>query len=495
MPDVKEQKKGEGDAETPEKKEQKAVPRGLSRLPIAGHVVTQIILAIILFGTVNYLSFRHFNRGDLSANKKYTISVETESFLASVDRPVTVTMSFLNNSVIRDNLKALLDRYREMSKGMITVDDVDPSRDRNRANEIEDKYKLRLNENALIVEVDGRIKTILESEMMDKEGRFFRGEDAVTSTLIAALEGEPKKVYVVAGKGTLLQFENRTALDLIGEISASQFFNIEFLTLSEVRAVPQDAAALVLLGLEVDLTSPELEMIREYWASNRGSMIVLLDPAADTPVLDGFLTEHGLTPRNDRVLEATGLGTKNFEVEGAFLPGSIINRNLANLTTILPGITCSLEVADDEELTKRGIGIIALLQAGSRFWGEANYGDPQPMLDDEDTAPPVYVAAAIEIGATEDLRLRLETSRMAVIGNSRLLDPDVATATNASFITSTINWALDREELIGIPPKTATRWQIALTPVQHQNMFNLVVFILPAIVFSIALVMWSARRT
>ncbi|MEM0895342.1 MAG: Gldg family protein [Verrucomicrobiota bacterium] len=492
MPDKDDKKKGEA---VPPKPGKKPARRGLSRWPIAAHVVAQVVLAIVLFGIVNYLSFRHFQRGDLSANKKYSLSVETESFLASVDRPVAVTMSFLNNSVIRDNLNALLERYREMSQGMITIDDLDPSRDRNRANEIENKYKLRLTENALILEVDGRIKTILESEMMDGEGRFFRGEDAVTSALIAALEGDPKKVYVVAGKGTLMQFGNRTALDLLGEVSESQFFEIEYLTLSEVRSVPDDASALLFLGLEVDLTAPELEMIRDYWASDRGSMIVLLDPASDTPVLDGFLAEHGLTPRGDRVLEATGLGTKNFEVEGAFLPGSIVNRHLANLTTILPGITTSLKVGDDEELTKRGIGIIALLQAGSRFWGEANYGDPQPMLDDEDTAPPVYVAAAVEIGATEDLRLRLETSRMVVVGNSRLLDPDVATATNAAFIASAINWALDREELIGIPPKTATSWQIVLTPVQHQNMFNLVVFVLPAIVFSIALVMWSARRT
>ncbi len=83
---------------------------------------------------------------------------------------------------------------------------------------------------------------------------------------------------------------------------------------------------------------------------------------------------------------------------------------------------------------------------------------------------------------------------MVVVGNSRLLDPDVVTATNANFMTSSLNWVLNREELIGIPPKAATSWQIALTPVQHENMFNLVVFVLPAIVFSVALVMWSIRR-
>ena len=151
-------------------------------------------------------------------------------------------------------------------------------------------------------------------------------------------------------------------------------------------------------------------------------------------------------------------------------------------------------VGDDEALTKQGIGIIALVQASEQFWGEVNFDEPRPTFDEDDAPPPVYVAASIEIGATEDQRLRLETSRMAVIGNARLLDPDVATATNADFVTSAINWVLDREELIGIPPKTATSWQLALTGVQHQNMFYLVNFVLPAAVFCVALVMWSMRR-
>ena len=383
MPDKNDKASGEKKKQKPEKKEKKPIQkRGIERFPIAIHVILQLILALVLFGIVNYLSFRHHKRTDLSANKKYTLSPQTEDFLTSIDRPVKVTMSFLNNSVIRDNLKALLERYREASRGQISLDVVDPSRDSNRAAEIADRYKVHLSKNTLIIDVDDRIKTIEESEMLDEGGRFFRGEDAVTSTLIAALEGDPKKVYVVAGKGTMLQFDGRTSIDLLGEISRSHFFEIEYLTLSEIRSIPEDAAALFLPGFSVDLNEREVDMIRDYWNSERGSMVVMIDPASETPMLHDFLAEYGLRARHDRVLEASGLGTKNFEVEGSFLLGSTINRHLQGLTTLFPGITCSLEVGDDEALTKQGIGIIALVQASEQFWGEVNFDDPRPTFDE-----------------------------------------------------------------------------------------------------------------
>jgi len=483
----------------PERESQEGKP--IRRLQIAGNVAAQILLLVVLFGIGNYLNFRHHKRWDLSENRKYTLAEESVGFVGTLDKRVHITMAFLDSSKIALNLKALLDEYRRASKGKIKLDVFDPARDRNRATEISQKYVLSLEESTIIFEIDpqpdktGLVRTVTESQMLDKEGRLFLGEDVITSTLIAATEGREKVVYFVTGHGPIRELDGRSAFDVLRDLSANQFFRLEKLNLTDVREIPEDADALFLLNPSLDFSEREIGMIRRFWDSERGALFAMLNPAGDTPNFHALLREFGIAPQRDRVLEASGNGMKNFEAQGQFMPNSPITRSLAGSSTTFRGQSSSLGIAeDDTELARRGIGIIALVQANPRFWGEFDFNAERPVLDPTDNAPPLYLAASIEKGASEDLRLRLDASRMVVIGNGSLLDPDHTTHTNTSFILAGLNWMLDRERLIGIPHKTAIVHRLEITPTQHERMFTIAVFILPAAAFSFGLFMWSARR-
>ncbi len=477
------------------------VEKPIRRLQIATNVAAQIFLLLVLFGIGNYLNFRHHQRWDLTENQKYTLDERSIGFVGTLDKKVHITMAFLESSKISLNLEALLREYKRHSKGKIELDIFDPARDRNRATEISQKYVLSLEQSTVILDIDpqpdkpGLIKTITEDQMLDKEGRLFRGEDVITSNLIAATEGHMKSVYFVTGHGPLREINNRSAFDVLRALSENQFFRIEKLNLTDVRAIPEDADALFILNATLDFSDREIAMIRQFWDAERGALFAMLNPAGETPNLHAFFREFGIDPQKDRVLEATGNGTKDFEAQGQFMPGSPITRHLQGASTTFRGVSCSLKVAENnEELTRRGIGITALIQANPRFWGEFDYNGERPVLDPTDNAPPLYLAATIEKGASEDLRLRLDASRMVVIGNGNLLDPDHDTRTNTELILGGLNWMLDRERLIGIVPKTATVHRLEITPTQHERMFSIAVFILPAASFCFGLFMWSARR-
>ncbi len=469
----------------------------IRRLHIAANVATQITLGIALFGIVNYLNFRHHTRWDLSSNQKYTLSEDTAGYLGNLDQKVHITMAFLSNSKIYQNLRALLDEYRRLSGGKISIDVFDPARDRNRAAAVTDKYKRKpFEKSTVIVEFDGKQIDITEDEMLDANGRIFRGEDALTSALVAATEEGRKKVYLITGHGALRQVDKRTALQELRDLSETQFFQVETLDLTDVSEVPDDADAVVVINASLDFSQRDIDMLRRFRDSDRGSLLFLLNPAGDTPQLYDFIAEYGIAPQKDRVLDASSAGVKDFNVQGIFLPGSPITQSLGRSSTTFPGKTCSLIVKEnDDELIKKGLGIIALVQANPRFWGETDFDAARPVLDPEDNAPPVFVAAAALQGVTEDLRLRLESSRMVVVGNGNLLDPDNLTRSNTAFILSSLNWILKRENLIGIPGKTQTAYQLEITPRQHQNMFTLSIFVLPGAAFCFALFMWSARRS
>lgn len=470
----------------------------IKRSHIAINVASQILLALAIFGIINYLNFRHHKRWDLTENKKYTISDETAGYLSTLDKEVRITMAFLENSKIHQNLKALLEEYRKESKGKIRLVVFDPVRDRNRATEISQRYKLLLESSTVIIDVDGRVKTITEDDMIDSEGRLFRGEDALTSALISATEGGLKKVYLVSGHGQMRKLNGRTALDELWDLSGNQFFSVEPLSLASVQEIPEDADALFILGASLDFSEREIEMMRKYWEGDNGALYAMLTPEGAqirTPNLRKFFAGYGVELLPDRVLDANGAGIKNFDVQATFRTGSVINKSLAGSNTTFFGQTSSLRILkDNEKLALQGLGIVALVEANSRFWGEMDYTGERPVLDPSDNAAPVFIGASIEKGATEDLRLKLATSRMVVLGNTSLLDGDYLTASNVNFILSGLNWILDRENLINIPAKTATAYRIEITESQHTRMFRLAIFVLPGVVFALGLMVWSIRR-
>ena len=470
----------------------------IRRSQIAINVVAQIFLALLIFGLINYLNFRHHKRWDLTENQKYTVDEQTVGFLSTLDDDVKITMAFLSNSKIHQNLKALLEEYRRLSNGKIKLDVFDPTRDTNKATEVAQKYKMLLEQSTVIIDIGGKTKTITEDQMIEDDGRLFRGEDAITSALISATEGGLKKVYLITGHGQLRRLDKRTALDELRDLSENLFFAVETLSLADVPKVPEDADALLIMGATLDFSEREIGMIRNFWEGDNGALFVMLSPEDErsrTPNLRLLLREYGIDPQPDRVLDANGAGIKNFDVQGTFMEGSPINRALVGSTTTFLGQTCSLRILkDDQELANRGLGIIALIQASNRYWGEYDYTADNPVLDPSDNAAPVYIAASVEKGATADLKIKLKTSRMVVVANSGLLDADRLTGSNVNFVLSGLNWILDRESLIGIRPKTATAYKIEITASQHTRMFRLAIFILPGIAFAIGLMVWSIRR-
>src|SRR5207248_5412616 len=182
----------------------------IHRIQIGLNVLIQVALVLFLGAMVNSLAFRHYKRWDLSRDQKYALSEKTKRFLDSIKGKMRITVFFAPTTPITTDVQNLLTESQYAAKGKIDVENIDPERNLSRAKELFDKYKVVTDESLLVLDYDGRNKTVKASEMADfdqsgmafGEGprvTAFKGEQAITSAMMDLVEGKKKTLGYVAG--------------------------------------------------------------------------------------------------------------------------------------------------------------------------------------------------------------------------------------------------------------------------------------------------------
>jgi hypothetical protein len=326
----------------------------------------------------------------------------------------------------------------------------------------------------------------------------FRGEDAISSALISVVEGRVRRFYYVVGKGSRSGLGQSDSYNAAIDLGRQQNFEVIQVNLSEVAHIPTDADGLLILGARYDFSEREIVMLNNYWQSKRAGIFIMLDPGGETARLNAFLTANGLHPRGDRVLMAESTSTgpkKEFTVLGEFVKEVPFIRHLSSSAITLAGQSESLEIIPENiSLKEQSISVKPLILAAPRYWGEKQFLEELPVADEEDTLPPIYVAASIERGALADETQRADSSRMVVVSNSTLLDKQTMLAVSRDFAAAGLNWLMNRENFIGIPAKSKHAYRIQLTGKQHELIFWITSITLPGIVLGFGFMVWASRR-
>lgn len=485
--------------------ELKPVP---ARLGIGFNVLVQLLMGIVIFAGLNFLGYRHYWRWDLSPSKDHTLSESTLNYLRKLSKDIQITVALPRDAESYADTRALVEEYRRNGKKRIRVEFIDPARDYERAEQLKVSAGIPLAKSGVLLQGVGRTRYIPEDEMLikvnasntdQKTAVFYRGEDAITSAIIGLIEGTARKFYFVAGKGSRTAEAADQDMQALRGLGRQQNFDVQPLNLTEVAAIPSDSSGVIIAGIRYDLTERELGMIQTYWAGKRAAILVMLDPSVETPRLAGFLTSFGVRPRGDRVLfaEITSTGArKQFEVEGLFAKETVITQSLAGSTIALAGQSESLELKlDDVGLREQSVVVQPLINATERYWGESQYLGDLPVAGPEDVGPPVYLAAAVERGAATDQRVGVDSSRMVVVANALLLDPKAQVAVGRDFVAGSLNWMMNREKLIGAPPKLKGSYRVHISEQQHMRLFWISALAMPGVVLGLGFLIWAGRRS
>src|SRR5881409_2466296 len=267
----------------------------IGRIRIGLNVVVQIVLILFLIAMVNSFAFKHYVRWDFSRDQKYALSDKTKRFLDTLKGKMRITVFFSPNTPITADLQNLLTEYQYAGKGKIDVEQIDPERSLSRAKELFDKYKVVTDESLLVLDYNGRNKTVKASEMadVDQSGMAlgegprvaaFKGEQAITSAMIDLAEGKKKTLgYVLGHKEPPLA--EGSAISVLKTFIENENIQFKELNLLDLDAIPEDVKTVMIIGPQYDFSDREMKVLRNFW-DKQGRILLLLDPAAKTPKLD-----------------------------------------------------------------------------------------------------------------------------------------------------------------------------------------------------------------
>jgi hypothetical protein len=485
----------------------------IGRIRIGLNVLVQIVLVLFLVAMVNSFSFRHYARWDFSRDQKYTLSDKTKRFLDTLKGKMHITVFFSPNTPITADVENLLTEYQYAGKGKIDLEHIDPERNLSRAKELFDKYKVVTDESLLVLDYEGRNKTVKASEMadIDQSGMAigegprvaaFKGEQAITSAMIDLVEGKKKILGYVTGHKEPALTEGTSPITVLKTFIENENIKFQELNLLDLDAIPADVKAVMIVGPQYDFSDREMKLLRDFW-DKQGRILLLLDPAAKTPKLRGFLNELGVKVNDDRLMVFLRTGIEELaltrDVQARFVGDSPATKRLGDVRALFLGGTSSLTLEPDR-VRAANIRVAPLIQAEKGYFAETDYNtDNQAKFQadaKQNSNVPLTIGAAVEKGGSADQRVQMNSPRLAVVSNATFVQDNAITQDQQGldFISGSVNWLLSREQLIGIAPKIPKPLTFSLSEEELRRLRWIVLLFMPLVPAVIGTMVWWQRR-
>src|SRR5947208_15545736 len=255
---------------------QRARSKKIHRVQIGFNVLAQIVLILFLAVMVNSIAFKHYKRWDFSRDQKYALSDKTKRFLKTLKGKMRVTIFFSPNTPIAVDVQNLLTEYQYAGNGKIDIEHIDPERNLSRPKELFDKYKVVTDESLLVLDYEGRNKTVKASEMADSDQSgvalgegprvaAFRGEQAITSAMMDVVEGKKKTLGYVTGHKEPALSAPTSPITLLKTFIENENIKFQELNLLDQPAIPTDMNAVMIIGPQYDFSERERQELRGFW--------------------------------------------------------------------------------------------------------------------------------------------------------------------------------------------------------------------------------------
>lgn len=437
----------------------------------------QVALILLLLGSLNYLSLRHYSRLDITQSNRFALSAESKAYLQQLEAPVDIWVTLPErpsdnqNAALLRYLKLLLREYaiaaQRDGRSLLRVEFVDLFRDRERAAIVAREFGLE-DSQAILVRYKDRRRVLHADELIrfkNREPVAYTGEAALTSALVEVLQEQAPTLYFLTGHGEtrLDDTHPRDGLSTLGKELRSRNVVTRSLDLSMVEGVPEDAGLLVIANPQGPLMTREVEAIRRYLGEQSGRVLLWMAPNRQHG-LDTLLPQWGIQSPSQSVIETDPafIGSGPSMLIRNFVTHPVTEGLIDNEFSLIAGearpILPVRPTPPDERLT-----ITPLFATSTQSWardrslqGRSESFDPRL-----DTKGPVPVAVASQREAASQLGINIPGGKLVVLGSPDIFsNRHFATVGNAALAFSIFNWMLERNRLIAIPPQEVTVYKL-----------------------------------
>jgi ABC-type uncharacterized transport system involved in gliding motility auxiliary subunit len=443
-----------------------------------GYVLVYSLVIIAVLGAANWLANRHNKSFDATANKRFSLSDQTEKVVKGLNSDTTITYFDRTSEFTR--ARDLLDRYNNLSS-RLKVDFVDPDK----KPQIAKTLGVR-NYGTIFVETHGR----------RQEAKSLT-EEEVTGALIRALKGGERTACFVSGSGEHgLDDSGRDGYSSVKEALERNNYKTRAISLLEKAEVPKDCTVLVVAGPKYEYPEPVVSAIRTF-VENGGRALLMVDPAlrfgqdnvAPNPALAKVLSNWGVTLNNDLALDTSGIGqifglSEVVPLVASYESHAIV-RDMRDVATAFP-LSRTLEVKSGEKASAE-----KLFSTSSNSYATTNLSSPAIRLDTKkDKQGPFSLGAAGTYPAGDKGQ-----GRFVVVGSSSWLGNNfVRFNGNRDLFLNMMNWLSSDEDLISIRPKDPEDRRLTLNRQQMRVLFYSSVVLLPLLVIVSGVAVWWRRR-
>jgi gliding motility-associatede transport system auxiliary component len=443
---------------------------------------------LALFSMVVLISYRHNFRVDLTPGQIYTLSPHSERILDGVQRPVKI-LGFVRKEDPRNDLLTDMFWRIRLRQPKITTRVIDLDRNPALAASYHaDAY------GSVVVECGPRRKSFSNVQ-----------EEYLMAAILQVTRDYEKTVYVLTGHGEhdITDSDRNKGYSTFNNVLVQEFYHVKTLSLFGAQEIPDDAAAVMVLGPRRDLMPDEALKLDRYVQSG-GSMLVLLDPGA-SPSMAAFLARYGID------LPAQIIGESGYQLaagepvtaripwksEQSSVTGTLESDPLFSLFGPI-----DMQPGDSER-----IDVLPLLGSSAKSWAISLHGHGLPDNLEFDAARgdrggPFTVGVSVAVRIAEAKPVEADQSvrqagRLIVYSDSDFASNQfIDMLANRDLIVNSVNWLALEDTLIGVrsPRKVAGTQQFFLSSRQNYTVFMLGVIILPATFLVLGTAVFLRRR-
>ena len=472
------------------------------------NLVLQAVLFITLMAGLNYLSLYYAARFDITRLHRRSLSAETLSYLAQLNKPVRIFVTFDEHSQDDKYAQALIDLTPLLGEYVYATE---KQKDYQRVSWTTlDVYQrpreaqlLKAEQNELLVVCDGRTRVLHFNDLYQfKDGKRagFLGEQAITSAILeVAMTANKKKIYFVAGHGEL------EPNDVSPDHGISEFtdqlgqrnLELDRLILREARKIPDDAAMLIIPRPTTAFEPSEEELLRQYLANRAGRLLVFLSPGYEIGLSDLFW-DWGVLADRATIYDSGPAGQNDTGalVFNRFAPHAITQPLLDQKLVVAFGATRSIR-HNPSRAADEGLTVTRLIGAADTAWGELNPRQDPPRYDPGVDLIGRVLGAAVaseRVGAKKELTFSVPRGRMVVFGSDFITNNRISAGGNLQLALSSVNWLIDRDTQLNIAARPIENFQLALSAQQLLRLRYCLLFVLPGAVALLGVIVYWTRR-
>jgi ABC-type uncharacterized transport system involved in gliding motility auxiliary subunit len=436
------------------------------------YLAIYVLVIIGVLGAVNYLAFQNDKTFDTTANKRYTLSDQTQKIVKGLKSDTRIT--YFDKSTNFTRAKDLLERYSILSS-KLHVSYVDPDKKPDLAR-------------AAGIRSYGSI--VVENGLKKQEAKSL-SEEEVTGALIRSLKTGERVACFATGSGELsTEGSERSGISLLKAALEKNSMKTKTFSFFEKTEVPADCSVAVIAGPKKDYLDPAVEALKKY-LDNGGKALLMIDPAIDfgkgdsnsgSPAIAKMLSGYGVTLDNDLVIDASGVGQLFGFNEASPIVMKYgqhaITSPMTDQASVFP-IVRSMEVKAPAE---------KLIETSANSYATTKLTPPISIDPSKDKKGPFTIAATGSAGGK---------GRFVVVGTSSAAANQmfgISKIGNSDLILNMMNWLTADEDLISIRPKDPEDRRITMTSRQMSTLFYTSVIFFPLVVIIAGFSMWWRRR-